>query len=496
MTPATDPPLAWDPAPLCDRIRALIAQARPALPPGPTADGLDATTGRLAEPTLRVAVGGRLKAGKSTLINALAGQRIAPSAQTECTKLVAWYRASHQNRVEVRLRDGAGRVVPGRPGGGVPDDLAGLGVPITEVLDLRVEVVNPTLAQRYSIVDTPGTQSLSGLDEAALAALADADALVYVMPLPDENDREALEALRRNAPAAMSAANVIGVISRIDQLGAGPDPWPEARALAASYNRRLRGLVRTTVPVIGLLAQTAAGPEWTEADTRLVGRLAAAAAADPAEYAQNTETERDFRRWSPGPLDDADRDRLLGALGLYGLTEAVRVWREGARSPAGLRAALHDRSGIRPLLDVLDDCLIAPADRLRAAGALHRLERLRDAADGAALQVLDGLLDRLSEVRADPRLLQAGLSPALADLAAGRLALPEPDAQALVALATGGSPADCLGLPAGASAEQLTRRADEAVDRWRRLEYGSSRLVAQRAREALEVCQVMFFGAG
>ena len=48
-------------------------------------------TDRLDEP-LRVAVAGRVKAGKSTVINALVGERLAPTDAGECTKIVTWYR--------------------------------------------------------------------------------------------------------------------------------------------------------------------------------------------------------------------------------------------------------------------------------------------------------------------------------------------------------------------------------------------------------------------
>jgi hypothetical protein len=57
---------------------------------------------RLSESALRIAVGGRLKAGKSTLVNALLGQRLAATAVTECTLIVVWSRYAPQNRVEVR----------------------------------------------------------------------------------------------------------------------------------------------------------------------------------------------------------------------------------------------------------------------------------------------------------------------------------------------------------------------------------------------------------
>ena len=46
---------------------------------------------RMDEP-LRVAIAGKVKAGKSTLLNALVGEEIAPTDASECTKVITWYR--------------------------------------------------------------------------------------------------------------------------------------------------------------------------------------------------------------------------------------------------------------------------------------------------------------------------------------------------------------------------------------------------------------------
>src|SRR5690606_7646873 len=61
---------------------------------------------RLHEP-LRVAVAGIVKAGKSTLLNALLGERIAATDTAECTRIVTWYRHSRTPSITMRLRDGS-----------------------------------------------------------------------------------------------------------------------------------------------------------------------------------------------------------------------------------------------------------------------------------------------------------------------------------------------------------------------------------------------------
>ena len=58
---------------------------------------------RLDEP-LRVAIAGRVKAGKSTLLNALVGERLAATDAGECTRIVTWYRHGLGYRVTADLR--------------------------------------------------------------------------------------------------------------------------------------------------------------------------------------------------------------------------------------------------------------------------------------------------------------------------------------------------------------------------------------------------------
>ena len=57
----------------------------------------------LAAP-LRVAVAGRVSSGKSTLVNALLGKRVAPTSAGECTKIVTWFRDGPE-RMEIFLED-------------------------------------------------------------------------------------------------------------------------------------------------------------------------------------------------------------------------------------------------------------------------------------------------------------------------------------------------------------------------------------------------------
>ncbi|MFD5881374.1 GTPase [Streptomyces yangpuensis] len=493
---------------LCGRVDALCRAAVPHLPPdGPVAAALAAVRQRLAEPGLRIAVGGRMNAGKSTLVNALLGRRLAATGATECTTLVAWFRGGVQNRLEVRRTDGRRYHVPGRPGGGIPRDPALLGSTREEIEEIVVETAGGQDPRRpWTLVDTPGMDTLSGLDGVALRALGAADALLYVMPHPGAGDAEALESLRRQAHDRMTALNVVGVLSRIDELGDGTgDPWPRARRVAATYTTRLTGLLSAVVPVAGLLAQTALGEEFTEADATLLRRLATAPRDD---LGRALYSPQEFLDWPDGPLDATGRARVLDLLGCYGTGAAVDAVRTlsdpGARA---LLTALRTASGVDALLDEIRQRFVAAADRLRAAAALALIDEAArtaladDALAPAARRALDGLRAGAAALRRHPLLRQTELAPALADFAAGRLRLSEPDTASLLRLATGATTSACLGLPepsVGTTASDATRAARtaaEAAARWRQLESGPSRVLRRHARTARELCEELYFRA-
>src|SRR3954463_8710066 len=84
---------------------------------------------RLDQP-LRVAFAGRLKAGKSTLVNAVVGRRIAPTEAGECTRVGTGFRYGTAARGDVGRRGGPRTSLPLDADGMVPRRL---GVPPGQV---------------------------------------------------------------------------------------------------------------------------------------------------------------------------------------------------------------------------------------------------------------------------------------------------------------------------------------------------------------------------
>jgi hypothetical protein len=481
--PAGAEPLRQTLLRLCDRVDSCLA-------PGAAKQVIAEVRERLGEDVLRVAVGGRLNAGKSTLVNALLGQKLAATDATECTTKVTWFRFGQQNRIQLRLRDGGQVTLVAQP---LDEAIAASGRPAAEVASVLVESPNAVLRRDHIVVDTPGLDSLTGLDEDSLAALSHADVLLYVMPHPGENDFQALAALRASAArTGITAISTLGVLSRIDQLGEGADdPWPVAYRLADRYAKQLAALLAGVIPVAGLLAETALGDSFTEADVRPLRLLAG---TDAGTLAAALYTEEDFIAHPGLPVAAPDRERLLSLLGIYGIRAAVEEISRGAAGATDLLRALRTRSGVDALLDRLHAQFLAIADQLRARQALRALEAATWLGSTPAEKTaLAGLRTDLRSVSNDPRLRELDLAAALTDLNAGRWrATPEITAE-VAALATGRGLHAKLGTDPGATSDQLRALLSARIAAWRGMEGEHQRLTAGHARTVREYLEYLYF---
>jgi Dynamin family len=467
----------------CDRVLAALDES-------PARDTVTEVRGRLAEDLLRVAVGGRMNAGKSTLVNALLAEPLAATDATECTKLVSWFRYGPVDLVRLRFTDGSARTVAAQP---LPAAVAAAGRPAGDISAVEVESSNDVLRCQYTIIDTPGLDSLSGLDDMSLRALRQADVLVYLMPHPGENDVRALEALAGAAAGAgITAVNTIGVLSQVDRLGEGTgDPWPAARRQAAKDRKRLGALVSTIVPVHGLLASTVLGTAFRESDMAALRRLAATD-RDVVEAARYTAD--DFLSAPRVPLEPAERERLLGLLGLYGIGVAVEAVDGGARGATSLLTALRAASGIDDLLAQLERQFVALADPLRARAAIQALDAVTWPAGGTAPDpALTALRTELDAVRGNQRLRHLDLMLSLADLDAGKWAAPPDAAASLARLAAGGSLTAQLGLD-DAEPDAVPDALARQIADWRTIENTSGRATVRHARTVREYLESLFSG--
>jgi hypothetical protein len=477
---------------LLDRVRGLLLRAQREMPDPAAREIVTAGLGRLDEP-LRVAIAGKVKAGKSTLLNAMVGEELAPTDAGECTRIVTWYRDGPSYQIAVHLSDGSVQERPfNRVAGAVRIDL---GMPAEQVDHLDVRVPSRRLREQ-TLIDTPGLASLStevslrtaAFLEADEVKVAEADAVIYLLRHMHGNDLRFLEAFHGDEVARGSPINAVGVLSRADEIGGCRlDAMAQASRVAARYqtDSRLRRLCPIVLPVAGLLA--VAGTTLREAEFRSLATIAAAPAEDVVDLLLTA--ERFATSATRIEVEEQARRRLLTRLGLFGVRLGVQLLREGAAENAGdLTRELAARSGLDELRDTLMSQFVSRNRILKARSALAALDlalRSHPYPGGRDLAVAAEEIRASAHEFVEIRLLHLVRS--------GRLP-GQPEQLAEMERLLGGSGAEAfarLGLPADAVPQRLAAEARQALDRWQRIAEHplSARELRTAARATARSCE-------
>jgi hypothetical protein len=450
---------------------------------------------RLDEP-LRVAIAGKVKAGKSTLLNALVGEQVAPTDAGECTRVVTWYRDGASPRIVLHSPDAAPRSLPvRRHDGALVIDLDGTPAERCErlVVDWPAQSLRAT-----TLIDTPGIASTSVATSRRTVAFLDpdddtptaADAVVYLMRHLHAEDAAFLEAFRDRGVARATAVNTVAVLSRADEVGGGRvDAMFSARGIATRYrgDRTVRGLCQNVVAVAGLLAET--GRTLRQSEHTALAMLS----RTPRDELETEllSVDRFLRAGSSGGVSTEVRHRLLARFGLFGIRLSTSLVRQGADSPAALATELVARSGLRELEQVLHTQFTERRDVLKARSALLAVDSVLGGRDrgGALAREIEKILAGAHEF-AELRLLGAlrsgavGLPPREAD-----------DAERLLGDA-GTAPEARLGLPAGESLDEVANAAFAALERWQRHAANPmlDRPTAEASRVVVRSCEGILAG--
>jgi len=455
---------------LTQQVLSLLGDAEGVLVDVPAAAVLEQTRRRLDEP-LRVAIAGKVKAGKSTLLNALVGERLAPTDARECTKIVTWYRDGSTYRVVLHPDSGNPTQLQFRR-----DDHA-LEIRLPDIDNSRIERLEvewPSSALRsMTLIDTPGIDSInteiSARTEGFLTPKdepSSADAVLYLMRHLHESDVRFLESFHDQVASQPSAVNSIGILSRADEIGVGRlDAMGSAKRIAARYTAdpKVRKLCQTVLPMSGLLAETATTLRQDE--YQLLEVLASADRADLDELLLSVDRFGDAE--TDLSITSQERHELLDRLGLFGIRVSCALLRQhAASSSTELAELLVERSGLATLRETLKTHFSARGDVLRSRSALLTLEAVLAKHAGPRTDALEAELERIvasTHEFAEVRLLGA--------LRAAHVTLPGADlARAELLLGVSGTLAhQRLGAQTDTSARELAALAAEQHSYWQAL---------------------------
>lgn len=428
---------------------------------------------------LRVAVAGRPNTGKSTVVNAVVGDEIAPIA-VNGNQVFAWYQDGPQPRATVYTPNGpAGDPPIGRVDRRLDIDLGEFeSGPISRiVVDWPARVLRDTV-----LIDTPPIA-----DDTAEQIAGEADALLYLTPQVHMRDVQFLQSTQDHPVARAAPVNAILVLSRADEVGGGRvDALPTAKQIARRHRRdaRVRGLCQNVVAVSGLLGQ--AGRTMTED----VYAALTALARTPRDQLDELLLSADRFTRSPNGVPAAMRRELADRLGLAGVRLSTALIRQGADTSAKLGAELVQRSGLKELKESIGRLFVDRREVLKARSALLGLDVVlrMEPRPGAGKLVTD--VERVLAGAHEFHELRL-----LAGLLSGRTRLPEEldaEAQRLI----GGYGTDMparLGFDREPTDAEVRSAIYDALGRWR--EQSESPLLGSAERDAARVvvrsCEAM-----
>lgn len=422
---------------------------------------------RFEEP-LRIAVAGPAGSGKSTLVNAVVGEHIAPVQVGAGSQVLTWYADGAEPRATVYASDGGVHEAP------VARQDTRLAIDLRHWQPqqvARVAVQWPVRSLRYAtLIDTPAGADVGAEADAVLQLVAGADD-AELAPLRD----------RQDTPVARAApVDTILVLCRADEIGGGRvDALTSARLLARRYARdaRVRGLCQHVVAVAALVGY--AGRTLTDPEYAMLRQLAGLPRAELDGVLLSTDR---FLRTELAGVGSPARRALLDRFGIFGLRLATALVRGGCDTAKKLSTELVRRSGLAELRESISQDLTDRPHVLKARSALLALERLLDTHPRTGARRLVADLERVVASAHDFRELRL-----LAALRTGRTPLPAvlaSEARYLLGGRGTSIPAR-LAIDGEATGAQLRAAAAESLARWQ--DQAANPVLSQEQRRAAAV---------
>lgn len=345
-----------------------------------------------------VAVVGRVKAGKSTFINALLGEDLAKVGTTETTATINYFRYGTPDPDRPVLCYWRGSRQPTRETRAFLDSLQGNDLDTlrrAERIDyLEYHLPNPFLRE-VVLVDTPGLSAVvdehqnrtaeflaarrqlrARHDEETQRISGDADAVIYLTgEVARTGDQAFLEEFGRLTQGRSRALNAVGVLAKIDL---SPDVLARRRELAAKVADQLRDSLNTVLPVSAGLRR--ALDRLLADPARLPDLIGALRRTPPAVLTKFLRSEELYRTLEPDgcPVSAAERRELLGDMPWTVFTTIAQLAADTSLSGPAVVERLDEMAGFTTLREVLERHLFRRARFLRSFRIVQDARRLFD----------------------------------------------------------------------------------------------------------------------
>lgn len=474
---------------------------------------------RLTQP-LKVAVVGFMKAGKSTLMNAVMQEKILCTGTVETTYTVSWFKYGQEKGLSVVMKDGRTIDAPFEDlEKWTVRDFLKTNPALNEVKYLIIRYPNELL-KTMELIDTPGLFSSHGVDSAntldflglqeagkvTSEEAAQADAILYAFSRGVQGkDAEVLDAFAGAEEAASSPINAIGVFTRTDMFW-DPAGNPELKPLAAvaevvkgyKENSRLKTVLYDILPVAAKLVESAAelAPEAWDILKRL-SRVEAEVLLDYLADASSFATEETDEL----PASPAERRQVLDLLTQYGVYTVIEAIRRGVGKEE-LAAHLYEESGIARVRDVLLRHFGNRSYLIKLNYVLTRLTRScnilrhQDPESAVVRKICESILEEIEQVRMDEPVFRE--LEVLRAFYNGEFVFSDDRDSRLLLQITGEYGSSCatrLGMPEDTPLTQLRDTALALAGHWNDLanDFAVPRKVSDAAKVLGRSCEVMHY---
>jgi GTPase SAR1 family protein len=324
---------------------------------------------RLHQP-MRVAIVGLIKAGKSTLMNALLGEQVVVTGTVEATFNINWFKYDRNSSIIVHFKDKRSPETKSLA------QLQALTLRAQYIQDYLlsieyIEVRYPNdILKTFNLIDTPGLDSYYEDDSAntkeflqlhgrELTAItqkeaAQADAVMYLFSQSiSMTDKDIMETFAGSTINGATPINAIGILTKVDNCWSDyDDPMIGVTKIVKrlSEHPQIKRLFYNISPICGLLAlgaQTLTLKEW-----QILQELAQVA-PDVLKSKLRVQERFTQREYPEIPVSPNQRQLVWLKLGQYGVWLACSLIAQGINDLETLKTELLKSSGVLELKNLI-----------------------------------------------------------------------------------------------------------------------------------------------